>query len=297
MVAVTSSSQMQYFDVEAKAWKLLTTLKPAPVMNTAYPYAVSFGCKMYVGDGSRVQCYDIEKNVWEFPICHSGGIISNLCRLKDYMYPILPSVSKIPERYNVAECQWQRFAKVNIEEDSSNSFYNSGGTEMHSNLYVLYGHKMKLQSSWKMQNAVLHCFDPLRNRWEQKASTCLPHFGSSLFVVSGKMYVVGGYFSIEQGKLCGKPAPVEVYDEDNNTWSVINQSRIPPNKLGAVELEGRVYFIINKFPIDSGIRIPPGELYPVYLDDWKNLGKVSEKAALCYMPLKSESLNVDYGSI
>ena len=287
---------MQYFDFEAKAWKLLTTLIPAPGVNTSYPYAVSFGCKVYVGDGSRVRCYDIEKNVWEFPICHSGGSISNLCRLKDYMYPILPSVSNIPERYNVAECHWQRFAKVNIEEDSSNSFYNSGGTAMHSNLYVLYGHKMKLQSSWQMQNAVLHCFDPLRNRWEKKAPTCQPHFGSSLFVVSGKLYVAGGYVSVsERGapNIYSKPAPVEVYDKENNTWSVINQSRIPPNELGAVEIEGRVYFIINKFPIDSGIRIPPGELYPVYLDEWQNLGKVDEKAALCYMPLKSESLNVD----
>ena len=287
---------MQYFDIEAKAWKLLKTLTPAPGMNTTYLYAVSFGCKVYVGDGSRVRCYDIEKHVWEFPICHSGGSISNLCRLKDYMYPILPSVSKIPERYNVAECQWQRFAKVNIEEDSSNSFYNSGGTAMHSNLYVLYGHKMKLKSSWQMQNAVLHCFDPLRNRWEKKGPTCQPHFGSILFVVSGKLYVAGGYVSVSESgapNVYSKPAPVEVYDKENNTWSVINQSRIPPNKLGAVEMEGRVYFIINKFPIDSGIRIPPGELYPVHLDEWQNLRKVNEKAALCYMPLKSESLNVD----
>ncbi|KAJ7311611.1 hypothetical protein OS493_039914 [Desmophyllum pertusum] len=55
----------------------------------------------------------------------------------------------------------------------------------------------------------------------------------------------------------------------NNTWSVVEQKHIPSNNLGAVEIEGRVYFIINKFPFDSGIRIPPGELYPVHLDGMK----------------------------
>ena len=34
-------------------------------------------------------------------------------------------------------------------------------------------------------------------------------------------------------------------------------------KTTLVQWEGRVYFIINKFPIDSGVRIPPGEVYPV----------------------------------
>ena len=286
---------MKYFDVKAKAWKPLIALPPAPEINTKYPYAVTFGCKVYVGDGSWVQCFDVERNVWEFKLV-SGEVISNLCSIGDYMYSILPGVSEIPKRYNIAECRWQRFAKVNIKEDSSNSFHDSGGTAMHSNLYVLYGHKRKVQSSWQMQNAILYCFDPLRNRWEKKASTCHPHFGSSLFVVSGKLYVAGGYVSVSESgapNIYSKPAPVEVYDKENNTWSVINQSRIPPNNLGAVEIEGRVYFIINKFPIDSGIRIPPGELYPVHLDEWQNLRKVSEKAALCYMTLKSESLNVD----
>ena len=286
---------MKYSDVKAKAWKPLIALPPAPEINTKYPYAVTFGCKVYVGDGSWVQCFDVERNVWEFKLV-SGEVISNLCSIGDYMYSILPGVSEIPKRYNIAECRWQRFAKVNIKEDSSNSFYNSGGTAMHSNLYALYGHKMKVQSSWQIQNAVLHCFDPLRNRWQQKAPTCQPHFGSSLFVVSGKLYVAGGYVSVSESgapNIYSKPAPVEVYDKENNTWSVINQSRIPPNNLGAVEIEGRVYFIINKFPIDSGIRIPPGELYPVHLDEWQNLRKVSEKAALCYMTLKSESLNMD----
>jgi len=138
-----------------------------------------------------------------------------------------------------------------------------------------------------MHNAVLHCFDPVRNVWEQKESTCQPHFGSSLFVVNSKLYVAGGENSVDdRGEPCGDPAPVEVYDEENNKWSVVEQNHIPANNLGAVGIDGRVYFLINKFPVDSGIRIPPGEEYPVYLDEWKNLAKVKKEAVLCYAPLK-----------
>ena len=54
-----------------------------------------------------------------------------------------------------------------------------------------------------------------------------------------------------------------------------------------------MYFTINKFPIDSGIRIPPREVYPVYLGDWKNLANVDNNAALCYAPLKRDSVKAD----
>ena len=112
--------------------------------------------------------------------------------------------------------------------------------------------------------------------------------------MNGKLCVAGGYNSIDSSnRPYGNPAAVEVYDEDNNKWSVVDQKHIPPNTLGAVEIEGRVYFIINTFPIDSGIRIPSGEVYPVYLGDWKNLGNVANNAALCYVPLKRDSVKGD----
>jgi len=60
-----------------------------------------------------------------------------------------------------------------------------------------------------------------------------------------------------------------------------------------VEIEGRVYFIINKFPVDSGIRISPEEAYPVQLGDWKNLGNISQNAGLCYMPVTRENLKTE----
>ena len=59
-----------------------------------------------------------------------------------------------------------------------------------------------------------------------------------------------------------------------------------------MEVEGKVYFIINKFPFDSGIRIPPGEVYHISLHEWetKEIAQISDDAALCYLPVKRESL-------
>ena len=100
------------------------------------------------------------------------------------------------------------------------------------------------------------------------------------------MCLAGGKDSCySSGKPKGNPAPVEVYKVETH---------IPPNDLCAVETEGRVYFIINKFPIDSGIRIPPEEMYLIHLDKWENLAQVSDKAVLCYPPMKRESLKTEH---
>ena len=108
--------------------------------------------------------------------------------------------------------------------------------------------------------------------------------------------MVGGRIScLDNVRLCGSPAPVEVYNEENNTWSVVEQNDISPNKVGTVELEGKVYILINKFPVDSGIRIPPwpGGRYPVPLGKWEKLGKIDKTAILCYLPVKRESLKTE----
>jgi len=71
---------------------------------------------------------------------------------------------------------------------------------------------------------------------EKKAKTCKPHFKSSLLAVNSKLYVAGGY----DGTLQDNPAHVEVYDEEKNTWSVVEQKHIPPNNPNAVEIGGKV---------------------------------------------------------
>ena len=286
---------MQYFDVETKMWKPLSSLAPAAEAQECY-CAETVGSKLYlagvVSGVHSIYCYDIERDVWE-KLPHSGGIVNNLCIVGDFMYAIRSNnrnynLNEFPQRYSFSECQWQGFEKAGM---TGIHVHTNGATVLHSKVFVLYGQALYSASfGGYMYSAVLHCFDPVRNVWEEKASTCQPHFGSSLFEVNSRLYVAGGKVEYANGKSSGSPAPVQVYDEENNKWTVVEQKHIPSNNLGAVEIEGRVYFIINKFPVDSGIRIPPREVYPVSLDRWENLRNISDRAALCYVPLKKEGL-------
>ena len=282
---------MQYFDVEVKTWKPLASTTPSTEATKCY-CAASAGNNLYVvgaapGGGYYIYRYDTEGNVWEKQP-HSCGQINNLCVVDDYMYAISSDCNEFPQRYSFSKCQWQTFAKVSAP--SNCRFYCSGAAVLNSKVYVLYG-GLLVTGHWSLQKAELHCFDPVKNEWEVKAKTCRCHFGSSLFVVNNTLYVAGGYDSTDiNNRLYGSRAAVEAYNEENNTWSVVEQKHIPPNNLNAVEIDGKVYFIINKFPVDSGIRIPPGELYPVPLGDWESLANIASTAVLCTLPVKRESL-------
>ena len=289
---------MQYFDNKAKTWKPLASTIPI-IEATKCHCAASAGNNLYVagierGIGHYIYRYNTEVNMWE-KHTHFCSKISNLFIIEDIVYAISSNCNQATQGYSFAKCQWQLFAKVSIKNNHGNRFYCSRATALQSKVYVLYGGvKWDSGGNWCMQSAGLHCFDPIKNEWEVKAKTCKPHFGSSLLVVNSKLYVAGGNVYIdENGNESGSPAPVEGYDEENNTWYVVEQEHIPPNNLGAVEIEGRVYFIINKFPVDSGIRIPPGELYPVHLGGWENLTTIGTGAVLCYLPVKRESMKTE----
>ena len=296
LVAVLPEAQMQYFDAETKIWKSMSPGSPQ-INVTCCCYAESVGV-LFVGgkdsDGDCVYCYDIEKNLWERQP-HNLGTVERTCALNDFMYAIM-HCHQLPQRYSFSKRQWQTFARVGITADCSHYFYNAGVAVLKAKVYVLYGKRIKPDRRYpfRAQAAELHCFDPAKNEWEGKATTRQPHFGSSLIIVNNRLYVAGGNVEINDNNvLYSNPAPVEVYDEEKNTWFVVEQKHIPPNNLGAVEIEERVYFTINKFPVDSGIRIPPGELYPVHLGEWSNLAKIAATAVLCYLLVKRESLKTE----
>lgn len=256
------------------------------------------GNNLYVAvndtQNSHVCCYDIDKNLWE-RLPQSCGSFNNLCTIGDYMYTISSDHMQIPQRYSFAKRQWQSIAKLDLTSDCPSGYELSchscnGAAVLHSKLYVSYGCKFKNQFDANyLKRFFMYRFVEAHNQWERKALTCSarPHFGSCIFVVKNRLYIAGGSCDVDDcGTPNGQPAAVEVYDEQNDTWSYVEQKHVPPNSLGAVEIEGRVYFLINKFPVDSGIRIPLGEVYPVCLGEWENLGNVGEDAALCNLPLK-----------
>ena len=170
---------------------------------------------------------------------------------------------------------WQSVANFSFyytSDSKKDKLQSVAAVVFKSKIYVIHGHTRSEHDNGHYNYrvdmaAVVHCFDPAKNKWEQKSSTRYSHFGSmSLFVVNNRLCVAGGKMSTRNKN----PAPVEVYSEENNAWSVEEQKHIPPNNLGAMEIEGRVYFLINKFPIDSGIRRKPEDAYDVSLNEWEN---------------------------
>ena len=297
LIAVPPKSLMQYFDVDTKTWKPLASSIPVLEASKCYS-AISVGSSLFVaGDhdcfGDCLYQYDSERNVWE-TLSHSCGEINNFCVIDDHMYAISAVLNQVLQRYNFAKRQWQSIALTDAR--GSNNWVGCKGAVVHSKLFILHENRSQLPSG-NCNAAKLNSFDPVKNEWEVKATTCQPHFESSLIVVNNRLYVAGGRasFSLDRGRriLSRNPAPIEMYNEENNTWSVVEQKHIPRNNLGAVELEGRIYFIINNFPIDSGIRIPPGKLHPIPFGEWENLRNVNYKAVLCHVAVKRESLKTE----
>ena len=317
--SATEEATTYYFNVETKLWKPLPSVIRIPIgrVNKAcfiveyvrnYLYLAANVQKELYQESVIFYRYHVVNNSWEkLPELKSNQKIDCLCSVGGFVYAI--SESNPPQMYSLADNTWQQGGdNLNLFKPKYSHQLNTvAAAVMNSKIYVIHGCRGKKPryAGYISKAALVHCFDPTKNEWEQIASTCHPHFGSSLFVVSNKLYVAGGKMSFYGDNPFGQNAPVEVYNEKkrtsswlgrrkgkqpNHIWSVVEQKHIPPNDLGAVEIEGRVYFIINKFPIDSGIRIPPGEMRQVLLNEWENLAKVSDGAVLCYLPVKREDL-------
>ncbi|XP_027044847.1 kelch-like protein 3 [Pocillopora damicornis] len=296
----------QYFDVDTKLWKPLASVAQLDETTGVFCSAELIGSYLFVVTGVQVELemqvacvvyrYHILNNKWEklpylkiresFDPWNTRGKIC-VCSVSEYLYVI--TLSNPPQRYSLSTGVWQAGEELNFVKNvqrDKERFESVAATVMNCKIYVIHGYQAADDRMWVNKPAVVHCFDPEKNEWERKASTCHPHFGSSIFVVNNRLCVAGGSSRNRSGAQV-----VELYDKRNDTWSVVEQKHIPKNNLGAFEIERRVYFLINNFPIDSGIRIPPEENYPVHLgDEWKNLAQVSEEAVLCYLPVKKENL-------
>ena len=56
-------------------------------------------------------------------------------------------------------------------------------------------------------------------------------------MVNNRLYIAGKCtHNSQSGLVPPGPAPVEVYDDGNDTWSVVEQKHIPLNNLGAAGL-------------------------------------------------------------
>lgn len=263
-----------YFDEESKMWKQLSSVGNLCAPVRQWSTAERIGNYLYLvssdGSSSDIYRYHIVEKLWEkLPKPSSHRVIHCLCSLGDHVYAISPSSP--PEIYSLADNTFRQGTNNLHLYAQKGELKTVSAAVMNSKLYVLHGFlKQHSYKSFKQGKApapaLVHCFDPTKNKWKNVASTCHPHFGSSLFVVDDRLYVAGGKTNVSSSE----NALVEVLNtqeralswfgrrgKNKGTWSVVDQKHIPANNLNAVEIEGKVYFIIDKFPIDSGIRIQP----------------------------------------
>jgi len=237
LIEVQPQAQMQYFDVEVKAWKPLASTIPPMEVRACY-CAVSVGSKLSVAglDSSLSDCifqYDTERNVWE-KLRHQCGVMKNLWVIDDHMYAVSVNSNQAPQRYSFAKRQWQSIPLVGRR--GKNYCPGKNGLIIHSKVFVLYENRSQLPSA-TFSPAVLNCFDPVKNEWEVKATTCQPHFGSSLFVGDNRLYVAGGYVSMNVNRFCqytspcGNPAPVEMYNEEKTLGLLLSKNTFPRTTL------------------------------------------------------------------
>ena len=289
LVAVSPRSPLQFFDVGTKTWKPLPASKSATLATHCYS-AVSAADKLVVAAndslGHCLHRYDPETNAWE-RLTHSCGEIKHLCVTADHIYSFPADCTRDSGRYNFVQRRWRYFRmedEITLCDDTKKSFFYSGIAVLNNKVYVLFVKKSQLI----VNRAVLYCFDPQKNQWAKKANTSQLHFRSSLLVVNGNLYVAGGKVSSDLWhRPCGNPASVEMYNEETNAWIVVEQKNVPAHSsLDVVEIEGRVYFIINQFPYDSGIRLAHGKLDHTVLKEWENLAKIDQGAVLSYLAVK-----------
>ena len=124
-----------------------------------------------------------------------------------------------------------------------------------------------------------------------------PSLWISPFLDNNKLYVAGGTISFNRDRISPQcdPAPVEVYDEVRNRWSVVEQKHIPQTTLVQWRLMRRVFSSSTILQLILALESYRGRYTTFLYRNGKRvhalgIGRISENAVLCYLPVKKESL-------
>ena len=203
-----------YFDEESKEWKLLKSVPNVGEIVKKWSSVKYIGNCLYLAssdaDKSDIYRHHIVNKSWEkltkssFP-----KIFQCLCCVGDYVYAVSESIP--PEIYSLADKIWQQ-GRDNLHLFAQKGLKSVAAAVMNSKLYVMHGLLIFHQFRYVPKPALVHCFDPTKDKWEKVASTCYPHFGSSLIVVNNRLYVAGGKKVCNLfGELNDENAPGEVF--------------------------------------------------------------------------------------
>ena len=270
-----------FFSSKENKWKKLSGMA---LHSCKSPCAASVsGNALYLGDSATKECfeYNLSDNKWSgLPLMRFKKDTLRLCVLGDYLYAL---GGTHPERYSFIKQQWQCIAQPPESQPHKGAAFATfngyifaiGGDNCH--------HGSCFEPSWNVYR-----FDPVTNKWKASASTNEPHINAAVFVDNGFLYVAGGEKSLGRTKL--QPSNVvEMYNHERNKWVNVPQRHIPPNKLGAIEtLHGKVFFVQGVTAVESGIRIPPDEVYHISLSNWSNVHLPMLCGTFAILPLNSK---------
>lgn len=279
LVSLSSTSGVKYFESESKTWKPFSGFKlPSLQIKPAVLYS---GNHLFLFDEKDVHQYQIDTNSWKtLPPMKNTRHDFQACMLEDFLYVIggcEVNHTAASERFNFSKKTWQL---IGFHEEQG--LYGCSQTVHNGYIYSVGG-------SWAAGGADrgVFRFNPAKNEWTKLAGTAYSHTQACAFVVKGKLYVAGGKTDPPSKRQRGlvPSRHVEVYDEENDQWCLVPQPHIPPNNYGAVEIDGRIFFILGSFAYDSGIRIGDDEVYHVDIEDWEPICHHDEDAVFVYMPV------------
>ena len=117
--------------------------------------------------------------------------------------------------------------------------------------------------------STVEVYDTKNNRWQRLTDMPTFRFLSGAAVVDGKIYVVGGYSSIDRNGANTKMVKVvEVYDPQTDTWSRKQEMSVSRFAFGISVVKKKIYVMGGVNPFENPWRLDHMEVYDPTGDTW-----------------------------
>ena len=203
------------------------TAAPAPTKRTEVA-AATLGDKIYVVGG------------FEEPS------LSNIMNL---------AISPKVEVYDPATDRWTAAAPLPVR------LHHAGIGVVGGTLYIIGGYTQSGMSTWSPVASV-YAYDPVTDRWTERAPMPTARGALSVTEHGGKLYAIGGY------DRKANPSPVEVYDPASNTWTARAPLPTPRDHLATATASGKLYAIGGRVNGDYGRNLAVTEQYDPATNRW-----------------------------
>ena len=117
--------------------------------------------------------------------------------------------------------------------------------------------------------STVEVYDTKNNSWQRLTDMPTPRLLSGTAVVDGKIYVVGGYSSIDRNGANTKMAKVvEVYDPQTDTWNRKQEMSVSRFAFGIGVVKKKIYVMGGVSPFENPWRLDHMEVYDPTGDTW-----------------------------